>query len=304
MDSLNPIPNITIVDYSASYDGSTSSARSTGESSTHHEDQGSSSSDEDEDVMESSAGAQDEQYELDPDVEHDYACLGTLMRKCGYRHCDKRTVRWFWPDELRERILTRDRIIKELQTYQEFDRTFFDGQAVHTLADTIMSSHHMIFAILTLVDRGSHIVKVIQDGVEDKHLPLMHMLETWELYRTANTTTKKKKARCFSHPSWGTHDRESFFRYQPCLRPAYLCFEAKNRTLKHMDFDVDTVLPFTHKEQGQQGGFGSITKIKIHPKCHEFHGILHSVSLTALFIYDWINCADSRDRSKRTTTLH
>jgi hypothetical protein len=181
--------------------------------------------------------------------------------------------------------LTRERIKKELQGYQESDRTFFGGKAVDALADTILSRHHRIFAILTLMDRGSHIVNVIEDGVEDKDLPLRTSRD-WDLYRATGKATKKKMTKCSFHIPWGINDRESFCRYQRFLTPAYLCFEADNRTLKHLDFDVDTVLPFTHKEQGQQGGFGSITKLKIHPKCHGFHGLLRSVSLTAFSFYD------------------
>jgi hypothetical protein len=299
MELPNPVPSITINDLDLSsplYDDSTSSARSTGESSTRHEDQESSFGDEDEDVM-------DEQHELDPDEEHEYASLGTLMRKCGYRLCDKQNVSWFWPDELRKRVLTRGRIMKELQGYQEYDHTFFGGKAVDALADTILSSHHRIFAILTLIDKGSHIVNVIEDGVADKDLPL-RISGVWDLYRVTDKATKRKKTKCSFHVSWGTNDRESFCKYQPFLAPAYLCFEADNRTLKHLNFDVDTILPFTHKEQGQQGGFGSITKVKIHPKCHGFHGLLRSVSSTDFIFITELIVLNVGDRSKRTTTSH
>ncbi|KAH7345790.1 kinase-like domain-containing protein [Pyrenochaeta sp. MPI-SDFR-AT-0127] len=229
--------------------------------------------------------SQDEIYGQDPEGQQrsDYKDLGTLLRRCGIQHADKRRVKRFWPTSLLGRILTRDRIVEELQAYVEKEPTLYDGKALHVLADTILLHHRKVFTILVLIGKGHTIGIVIKEQLKDKHLPLQSHETTCQLYREHRRSRQLRLVKCFSRPEWETFHRDGFSDFQYAVNPQILRLEEDKLTPKHEDFHLKVVLPFTNEEGRQQGGYGYVTEVKIHPDCHEFHKLLKSIELNDSF---------------------
>jgi hypothetical protein len=233
----------------------------------------------------SDSDAQDDTCGQDPDRQQreDYKDLGNLLRRCSIRHYDRKT-KYFWTNELLDRILTLERVMEELQAYQEKDPAFFGGKPITACAKNILKEHHKVFAILTLIDKGPCIKNVIADRLKDTDLPLSTNNESpsYPLYRRSRKKSEPQKVKCLSGPDWRAPHRELFFKYQYALDPEFLDLEQDRRTPKHKEFGCETVLPFLSQEERQQGGYGVVTKVDIHPNCHGFNDVLESVRLPFL----------------------
>lgn len=229
-----------------------------------------------------SSAPPEELYGHDPDglQRDDYTDLGKLLRMCAIRHMDRR-IQCFWPNELLNRILTRGRVVEELQEYQKADPRLFEGKALGALADNILLYHRKVFAILTLLAQGSCIENVIEAGLKDKHLPLYAREATeYKLYRKSRRDSKSHLVKCLLGQGWQTHQRERFLEIQYALNPQVMELNTDGRTPKHKDFELQDVLPFMHQKRRHQGGYGSVTEVRIHPDCHRFDNVLKSVCLS------------------------
>lgn len=231
---------------------------------------------------------QESLYGRSPEGLHrqDYEDLGALMRMCGIKHFDK-NIRYFWTEGLLSRILTRDRVIEALQEYRQDTPTIFPETTVEALADRILAHQPKIFAVLTLLDMGPCIEQVIVEGLVDQDLPLRtNGAPSCLLYCTSGAIPDLQLVRFSSRRGWSPILREGFLKYQHALTPQFLDFKTDRRTASHKDFDSDVVLPIMEVEEGYEGGCGIVTKIKIHPDCHGFHGgshnLLRSVKLVTL----------------------
>lgn len=216
-----------------------------------------------------------EHQEANNDDEEDED-LGTCLRTNSTRHHDAH-IRRFWTKKSLDEVLTKARISKELQTYRSEEPALFVGYTVADLADTIFEHHRQVFAILVLLERGSSIMAVIGDGLKDTDLPLYTEVNDSKhrLYRGHGSASPLQLVRCLS--GWKTFEREGFFRYQRALSPERLALSHDGRTPQHKDFDDEVVLPFVHEEKKEQGGFGLVSKVELHPDCHDFHGVLELV---------------------------
>jgi hypothetical protein len=251
------------------------------------DDQRRSISDEEEDDTDvPDSDAYDDAYGQDPDGQQrvDFKDLGMLLRRCAIQHYDKQ-IKFFWTNKLLERILTRKRVMEELQAYQEVNPALFNGTTIAVCADNILKYHYKIFAILTLLGKGP-CIRDVMEALKDTDLPLSTSKSTLcPLYRRSRRTSKRQPVACLSRPDWKPVHREAFLRYQYALNPEFLDLEADRRTPKHRDFGYETVLPFIHEEEGQQGAYGTVTKVTIHPDCHGFRDVLKSVCSLLLPFY-------------------
>jgi hypothetical protein len=209
--------------------------------------------------------------------------LDNELRNHAIRHSNK-NIKYFWPPGLVRQILTKERVAKELQAYQHVTSTFFGGQPIEGLADSILSNRLKLFAILILLHKGSCIEEVISEGLTDQDLPLDKDGTTLcQLYRAPHGTRVSRLVQCFSGSNWAICQREGFVQYQHALSPQYLEFEMDEHTAKHREYDSDVVLPFMNEEDQEEGGCGIVTKVTIHPACHGFfkgsHNLLNSVEL-------------------------
>jgi hypothetical protein len=245
----------------------------------HDSDQRSSMSDEygDDNNM-ADVDEYEDTYGQDPDEQHreDYGELDNLLRRCAIQHYD-RSTRFFWTNKLLERILTRKRVMEELEAYQKADPALFNGTTIAACADNIMETHLKVFAILVLLDKGP-CIRDVMATLKDTDLPLStNNSKSCRLYRHSRKTSKLQLVACLSRPDWKTLHREAFLKLQHALSPQYLDLEEDRRTPKHSDFGYETVLPFIHEEERQQGAYGVVTKVTIHPDCHGFHDVVKSV---------------------------
>jgi len=206
--------------------------------------------------------------------------LGDVLRKVGHRHSDIR-VKYFWTDDVLVETMTKPCIVAELQRYQEENRAPFAATSIERIADDIITHRRKIFAVLALLDKGACIEQVIAEGLTDKDLPLhTDGSSSCSLYRVVNS--QNRKVNCFSLRGWRTLHRETFFTSQYAMNPQFLGFDSDGRTPKHEEFSPGVVLPITKEEEGHQGGYGVIKKIKLAPTCHGFHDRLRLVRITDL----------------------
>ncbi|KAF2030939.1 kinase-like protein [Setomelanomma holmii] len=219
-------------------------------------------------------------YGQDPDLLHrsDYKDLGHLLRKCGIKYFDtRRSIKCFWPAPVLQRIMTRERVVDELQSYKDTEPGIFHTTALRTLADTILHHHRKVFAVLVLISKGRSIQAVIDAHVKDAQLPLETSGTDCHLYTTLQGSSQLARIDCFEQPGWDIVHRENFSEWQYAVDPCILKLEKDGRTPKHEDFHDKIVLPFTHEAERHKGGYGVITKVTVHDGCHDFHALLRSI---------------------------
>jgi hypothetical protein len=221
------------------------------------------------------ADDQDEIWEQDFEGEYtpDHETLEGLLRKVSVQHVDSARTRCFWPTQALERVLTRDRVVEELKTYANVDPRFSDERLREDLTKNILLDSRKIFAILVLIGQGPFINNIVQDNLRDIDLPLVARGPSHQLYRRG----RKSPERSFTSGRWMTYQREIFSDLQYAVNPVILRMEADGHTPRHDVFSSKVVLPFIAESMRHDGGFGVVTKVKIHPDCHEFHNVLSSV---------------------------
>jgi hypothetical protein len=202
----------------------------------------------------------------------EYGNLGNHLRQCGIQHADKDKTKRFWPSTVLPRILTRDGIIEELIDLRARFPIYL-RRTPEQLADTIRRHHQKIFAILILIGQGHYIEKVIDESLQDKHLPLR--VRGSSLHGVVGNTLQP--IQCFSEPGWEWFHRDLFCDFQYALNPCILDLDKDGRSPKHMKLPLKAVLPFTRKVDRHQGGYGAVSEIQVHSDCHKFHGLLRSV---------------------------
>ncbi|EAQ87592.1 hypothetical protein CHGG_04211 [Chaetomium globosum CBS 148.51] len=148
------------------------------------------------------------------------------------------------------------------------------ARAAHVqLDDDTESSYRRIFAILVLLKRGWDIVLFIDEGICDKHLPLKTVPVP------GAHPDARPKMRLGGDPNtplaWLSHwpgvDHEGFEREQwLMLAPFFARGQRKSAWLYELPRTV--VLPWIEKETEvvRQGGYGLVSKVKIHPGHHTF----------------------------------
>lgn len=187
-------------------------------------------------------------------------------------------MKWFWTEKSLTLLLTKDRILKELEGYQRAKPAPFRRQTPSELTDIIFQHHRKVFAILCLLGKGALIASVMHE-LRDTDLPLQTPADDgkYNLYRASPQASRLVRVKSLSTSIWNTCDREAFLKYQRLISPEFLEMDQDGRTPKHMTFHDEIVLPFMRITDGECGGYGVVSKIEIHPDCHGFHNLLTSV---------------------------
>jgi serine/threonine protein kinase len=214
----------------------------------------------------------------------DYKRLGILLRRCGIEHsdCTEGNDKLFWPTPLLERILTRERIVEELDAPTQTGAPFHFNLASSAIAKQILDGRIKIFAVLLLLDQVQCIERALAEGLMDSHLPFEPHGDYRQLYRASGSQTQL--VQCFSGLDWKPAERDHFSIYQQMVDPRILEMDGDGRP-KHEEFHPKAVLPFMQevrqgmrKKKRDYGAFGVVSVVKIHPECHRFHDLLKSVS--------------------------
>lgn len=189
----------------------------------------------------------------------------------------------YWPLTILEKILTVERITQELDKFAlAHPKRFQKGDA--SLARKIGQHHRIVFALLCLCSKGACVLDCIEEKIEDEDLPLLVDEENGHSLSRKRSPTHI--IRCFEESSmtgcsWERHERDYISSNQHRFLPAVFGLGTDGRTVQHMEFGINTVLPFMRQNNSQtvqEGGFGMVEQVQVHPDCHHFHDILPSVS--------------------------
>jgi serine/threonine protein kinase len=221
--------------------------------------------------------------ELDAEINRlqrgkDYKNLDELLRDYGIPHENGKMH--FWPPSCLHVIMTKDRIMAELAALRHHHPELRE-EIIKDIAIDIWLNNRIVFAILCLLGKGQCIVDFIEHNITDMELPLVICTNMKaSRHYLARKATPSVPLQCLE--DWATNERESFNHMQYRLAPAYLDLEldplSQRRTIRHETFSPTTILPFLELEAKDHGGFGTVSRVKIHRLCHGFCNILHPVS--------------------------
>jgi hypothetical protein len=170
-------------------------------------------------------------------------------------------------------ILTEDRIMSELLNHCDNLAGTRTESNTRRYAHVIRCRYLKIFAILVMMESEHKIYEFLKAEVMDRHLPLIEcgLGSGVELARSASPDHPLEHLR-----AWKGHERDSFLLYQRGIDVPYLSLN-EDGTVQHVDFAAQTVLPILQYETFQGGDLSAVRKVKLHPGCHGFHGLIKKV---------------------------
>jgi hypothetical protein len=178
-------------------------------------------------------------------------------------------------DEL-DRIVTRDRVRRELQRLNLIRPDQLDWYAdqiweTKSISSSTRTTRRRIFAILALLDKVEAISDFIQHDLYDIDLPLT--LDKGPL-RGLSYKRKKGSLRPITFcQTWRPCDRDCFHMYQWQLLAPYFELSTKDKPqVSEYQLDKNIILPFIETEEktasSRRGGFGDVWRVKIHQAHH------------------------------------
>ncbi|KAH6640363.1 kinase-like domain-containing protein [Chaetomium tenue] len=204
------------------------------------------------------------------------------------RKATKRCIEWttrssedtFLPDDETQSLICAATIREELA-----EHGYMDDIDSHIVPD-----RRKLFAILTLIGKGHFIIKLVEEGIDDHHLPFaVGPCRGYQPYMVREDTgaDETNGIQAFTPPfekgsRWKSHDSDSFVRNQwKLLAPHFdmLCAYHDDSSNAggppHYRFRPQEILPFTKPNEEwepveQPGGFSVVKKVHIHP-AHRNH---------------------------------
>lgn len=188
----------------------------------------------------------------------------------------------FWPPTVWKTIVTKqaitDQILQAFPGYARENAEVITGRVLHDKSGACVR----IFTILVLlgkVERLEHIMRC-RHGVRDHDLPLTLKKRQGD-HRSKLCRADSKPVCCFS----GWRDEtllESFEKLQRRLAVPVFSLDRRDNTVIHLDLDEQDILPWREETVAQpveamSGGSGTVIRVRIDPRCHEFHDTLNAV---------------------------
>lgn len=187
----------------------------------------------------------------------------------------------FLPNDEFERIITRDRVRRELQRLNLIRPDQLDQYADQiwerkSISLSTFTTRRRIFAILTLLDKVEAILDFIQHDLYDRDLPL-----TVDKGPLRGLSYKRKKGSLqpitFCQ-TWRPCDRDCFYMYQWQLLAPYFELSTKDNPQGfEYQLDKNIILPFIETEEktasSRRGGFGDVWRVKIHQAHHNIYSV-------------------------------
>jgi hypothetical protein len=156
-----------------------------------------------------------------------------------------------------------------------------ESYVLHSKAQTYLKT----FTLLVLFERVDEIQNFIDEGVSDQSLPVRrHQATTPGRVNLCHKDRPDQHLECFR--KWKTHEREDFLARQWRLLVPYFDLEDDKRA-RNYDLEKESILPWCKREDrsqsssqpsGWNGGYAFVSRVKIDPHSHGFHGILKAVS--------------------------
>jgi hypothetical protein len=184
-------------------------------------------------------------------------CLQEAMCKPGFIPVDK----------LHE-IVTKDQVRQEL-------RLACPAAPISVIdenASIICQNFSRIFAILALVGKVEAIESFIKEGVNDRTLPFVKVLDVDSVETLRPKTSPHASIPCFQ--KWPQSLVNKFEDYQWKILPAHFLADCStpSQGLRFWSFDDKAVLPFLEDDYSTKvaGGFGEVWKVQMHRAHHKF----------------------------------
>lgn len=192
----------------------------------------------------------------------------------------------FWPTSVWKRIVTKQAIANEiLESLPRYDR-----KEAEKIADRVWQDKSgkcvQIFTILVLIDKVEWLVEHIlgcRQGVRDHDLPLILKNRQQRGQSSKLCRRNSETVCCFSR--WRTASLEQFERFQRGFTvPVFRLDRRNHNALIHLDLDAKDILPWCDEAEvppvnAMSGGSGTVIRVKIHHRCHEFHDTLRAVCI-------------------------
>ncbi|KAJ4388599.1 hypothetical protein N0V93_006057 [Gnomoniopsis smithogilvyi] len=189
----------------------------------------------------------------------------------------------FWPTPMWQAMVTQKSIADELiELEHNFDQT-----TAATLADKILGSGLergiLVFTILLLLGKLDDVPHILQQcasgGIRDHNLPVTMEQNVELLHRQGNPIA----GCCIGR--WLVIDLENFARFQRRLMPPVFGMDDDDHTLVHLELDKEDILPWCEVEDylipvnAMSGGYGTVSRVRIHPMCHKFGKTLSAINV-------------------------
>lgn len=200
----------------------------------------------------------------------------------------------FFPRVELDRLITEQCVYEELS--RQLDTNAYGREEIFKIAkdvcqETVLDeeensnkqkirSFRKLFVVLVLINKTSAIIKFLANDINDSDLPLVKVLRQHKKnsYTLRLSREPDRRLRCFGR-SWDQLHIRNFDEYQwKTLSPFFS--RGGHKEVKHYKFQKEVILPFletsgeksslTDCELSLKGGFGTISKIHIHPQHHNF----------------------------------
>ncbi|KAI8711014.1 Protein kinase domain-containing protein [Fusarium sp. LHS14.1] len=167
-----------------------------------------------------------------------------------------------------ERVVNEQAVMHELKLKDCLHPDAREGGIQHR-ANEIIKRYKKIFAILLLVQEAGSIVDFLKDGISDNDLPFRRReshipIQSWGLYpREGNLPLN-------AFEKWSTAKRQEFLEWQWVILAPFFSRKKDGKPMISMLPD-EAHLPFVRTVDVDNfgGGFGSISRIFIHPDHHD-----------------------------------
>lgn len=197
----------------------------------------------------------------------------------------------FWPPPLWKSLVTQDSIVDELV---ELDDNISREKALafgKKILDSGSNRRVLVFTVLLFLrkldclDHMLHHCK--HGGLRDNDLPLA--LKTTNggkqglFHRQSGHHKSGRVADCCLR-KWSMVQLEAFNDFQRRLMPPVFGLKEIDNTIVELQLDDEAILPWCEVQDNlvpvvaMSGGFGTVSRVKIHPMCHRFDKTLEAVS--------------------------
>jgi len=130
----------------------------------------------------------------------------------------------------------------------------------------VYTDYRKIFATLVMASQPSAILEFVRCRVDDRRLPLPYRARDEIVGMTNDQETQLHSL----FTALEANTAEEFLKWQHVINPPQLqlAWNCATQERPHASFHEQAVLPFTHVEQSNSGGYGTIFRVRIHPDHH------------------------------------
>jgi len=204
----------------------------------------------------------------------------------------------FWTLKLLRHILSRERVRAQLEKDRRSNKLKTRNKTIEQLVDAIHpqqdpppdsdddKKHFLrIYALLILCEQSHEIERFIRKRQSDRTLPIKVAVENDQVVVICENQRPEITWSCFKN--FGDRDKEYIQTNQRRFLTPYFDLDSHNRSV-HRKFPDGTILPWCQQADRpmrsstpsvREGGYGFVSKVKIHPTSHGFHRVLQIIHL-------------------------